>query len=442
MTELHVDAESQDILTPLHAAGEREQEDYLLLVDRYSTFGIVDWGPGKELDVLLQNLIMREENDLLIKDEGYFRGRIPLDIAYREGSFEGWTTLTFIPSMGHSGNAEWTHQEVDLCLKVVCTEEQRKSNGLASVPPALQGYQLGRNPKALHDLTGHIIRRGDRPLASGGFADVWTGIWTDKDRPRKVAIKVIRPTSAQLPNTETDLISRRLRREIKVWQSLVHPNVVELLGICNGFGDFPAMVSLWYENGNIVSYISSLGKSGTLRLRMKLLTEVARGLHYLHEGRPPVVHGDIKGPNILIDENGVARLADFGLSKIEGLSNSVHFTTTTFAATVRWMALEMAEATSNDEIMSPTAWTDVWSYASLIVEILTGKIPYWEKKNDAAVLVAILRHIPPPLPPGTVIQPELRGLMDKCWSQSPQERPTMAQVLNEMERLFSDCTNE
>lgn len=77
---------------------------------------------------------------------------------------------------------------VSLLSSNVLSFRQRRSAKSATLSPTLEGYQLRRNPEALNDLTGHIIRRGDSPVASGGFADVWSGIWSDKARARKVGL--------------------------------------------------------------------------------------------------------------------------------------------------------------------------------------------------------------------------------------------------------------
>ncbi|KZS95809.1 kinase-like protein [Sistotremastrum niveocremeum HHB9708] len=301
-------------------------------------------------------------------------------------------------------------------------------------------FLQSRNPEQLQDLTGQVVKIGSTAFAWGGFSDVWVGEWTDTQGTRKVAIKILH-SSLNLPKEEEDKLRRRLRREIRVWQSLDHPNVVKLSGICTDLGPFPSMVSAWHERGNAAKYLESLGNRATLRVKVKLLTEVARGIEYLHAVSPQIVHGDLKGANVLVNDAEEACLTDFGLSKIDEVASSSTFSTSSFSATVRWMAREMAEAVSDDVFFLPTVWTDIWAYGCVILEIISGQVPYYDKKNEPSVLVSIASGKAPKIPDGVSIRPELQDVMERCWIREPSERPSMTEIAQQMSRLWAESEN-
>lgn len=204
-----------------------------------------------------------------------------------------------------------------------------------------------------------------------------------------------------------------------------------MYGTCDGFGPFTSMVSPWYENGNVNTYLRKLGASGTIERRLKLLVEVAAGLNYLHNFSFPVVHGDLKGANILVNDSGEAALADFGLSSI--LEDVVSSGTSTFSGgSVRWMAPELLELSPHD-VAPKTCASDTYSYGSVILEIITGERPYKHISNDMQVINQLMHGYKPKRP----LKPSLPGvwdLMERCWNATASERPKMSFVLSRMEK--------
>ncbi|KAF8593673.1 kinase-like protein, partial [Ceratobasidium sp. AG-I] len=98
-------------------------------------------------------------------------------------------------------------------------------------------------------------------------------------------------------------------RELYMWSKCSHMNVVKLLGVAQ-FRDQIAMVSPWMENGTLPQYLNDNPSAS----RNKLCRHVAMGVEYLH--RISMVHGDLKGANVLISELGQAKLTDFGSSTL------------------------------------------------------------------------------------------------------------------------------
>ncbi|KAJ7705082.1 kinase-like domain-containing protein, partial [Mycena olivaceomarginata] len=207
-----------------------------------------------------------------------------------------------------------------------------------------------------------------------------------------------------------------VEREIKIWQGLRHKNVVRFIGYF--FSDqYPSIVSLWMENGNIQTYL----KSHPDVLKNPLLLGIAEGLEYLHS--LSVIHGDLKTGNVLVDSRGIPQLCDFGLSRMMGQDSTVWDTTT--KGTMRWMAPELLKGPGE----SATPKSDVYSYGMTCLEILTGQIPFFNYHDNFAVMAAVILRQELPLIPGdSEIPAQLTSLWKLCWSRLPNERPSMQAV--------------
>ncbi|KAJ3868373.1 kinase-like domain-containing protein [Lentinula novae-zelandiae] len=291
----------------------------------------------------------------------------------------------------------------------------------------------------LSDLTDEVDVIGQHPVAFGAFSDVWMGRWHDtvESKHRVVAIKYLRQVMVQ--NVREKLL-KRLQAELLTWHQLCHRNLATLYGIMQTSTSI-GMVSAWCDNGTISSYLK---KKPTVD-RLKLVLQVASGVAYLHHFSPPVVHGDLKGGNILVDIHEQAVITDFGLSKVmEDLSNlsrssrieSGRSTSTSFfAGSTRWMAPELVLALVEDENHEDelTTASDVYAFASVCLEIVTGDLPYPHRKNDYSVTVDILRGVSPARGSDLSIALKrmfaLRSVLESCWDGQSFMRPNMEEVL-------------
>ncbi|EEB93189.1 hypothetical protein MPER_08195 [Moniliophthora perniciosa FA553] len=138
------------------------------------------------------------------------------------------------------------------------------------------------------------------------------------------------------------------------------------------------MVSPWMFNGTITEFIRKRPETNV----EKLLLEVSEGIEYLHSQN--VVHGDIKGANILIDEEYHPRLADFGLTTFADTNGQ---NTTDHGGTLRWMAPELFSFTG--EPPRRTFASDIYAFGCLIIELFTGKPPFCDVFHDIQVLCKI-----------------------------------------------------
>ncbi|TMW69735.1 hypothetical protein Poli38472_001891 [Pythium oligandrum] len=201
-----------------------------------------------------------------------------------------------------------------------------------------------------------IEKREGPAFAEGGFGTVYLAKWQHTD----VVIKVI---------SRSDM--RRFLGEVTLWYELRHPNVVQFLG-ANDKTEPYFIVSSHAAKGELLQFLASEKEKGRVVVWRKLY-EAAAGLSHLH--RRGIVHGDLKGNNILVHESGTAMLVDFGLSFSESGSSSVEKDT---LGAMAWRAPEFANLT----VEQPTRKSDVYSLGMCIVEAFKGRNPWCRSNND------------------------------------------------------------
>jgi len=231
----------------------------------------------------------------------------------------------------------------------------------------------------------------------------------------KVAVKMVR--IPRLENERGDKTSKRLKREARVWKQLDHQNIVPLLGLVSGkLG--PGLVSPWYSHGNILQYIRRVPNAR----REPLCEDVARGLRYLHEQVPPIIHGDLRGDNVIVAMDGRAALCDFGLSVILD-GGPTGFTSFVVGSTLRFKAPE--EFT--DDLEGGSIPRDVYSYACIYGQIMTGESPFHWYRTDPLIMHAICRGELPYKIDSIVSRHNLEFLVPS-WDANPNCRPAMSNI--------------
>jgi len=301
--------------------------------------------------------------------------------------------------------------------------------------PALLPPPTADEKTPFKDLTGQVVKTEDHYFAYGGFSEIYKGAWTDPltDDVVKVAIKLLRGVHTN-PIVLAHTI-RRLNRETRVWHPLSHKNVMPFLGLCNDIGPSPAMISPLCDNGDVHRYLVNNPQEN----RSKVIIGVAHGLQYLHSMN--VVHGDLKGHNVLMDDDGIPRLSDFGRSKFIDHRGF----TTSFAGSSRYMApeLTMAEPDLNyddDENQAPpnlTKETDVFALSMVALEILTGKLPFFYIRQDTTVIAFVQDGKRPERSrcSPTIFAEPMWELLVNCWDQDPGERHDMDTIVQCLEKM-------
>jgi serine/threonine protein kinase len=247
----------------------------------------------------------------------------------------------------------------------------------------------------------------ERLLGKGGMGAVYLARRQDGGPP--VALKVM------LPKMEVDeAVQEIFVREIEVTRALRHPNVVALLDFGRHEGRFYFALE-YCAGGSVEALRVRLGGRVPLASMLRIAVDALEGLAAAHESG--FVHRDIKPDNVLLSEDGAARLADFGLAKSfqqAGLSGLT--ATGAVGGTYPFMARE--QLTSYREAR-PT--TDVWSMAATLYFLVTGE--YARDFGDRDPIVAILRGGTVPLRQRDPSFPEdLAAVIDRALEDEPARR--------------------
>ncbi|KAF5358870.1 hypothetical protein D9757_012304 [Collybiopsis confluens] len=264
----------------------------------------------------------------------------------------------------------------------------------------------------------NVEREGGTAVTGGGCADIWRGTL----QGNQVCLKVLRIFVEQDVKAR-DKLRKEFCREALIWRQLRHPNILPLLGVSiDLFSPSFCLISSWMENKDIITYL----KQNPDHDLQTVLSEVASGLRYMHSMVPPLVHGDIKGANILVTDDCRCCLADFGLSVITTSSQAWTMTTSSnFAGkgTVRWLAPEYLTS----EIPNRPS-RDIYAFGCTILEIFTRKPPFSDRKNEIALLSHVMGGGRPDRPQDDRYSDALWDLTTLCWAQNVEERPSANQI--------------
>ncbi|CAN6356468.1 unnamed protein product [Urochloa humidicola] len=242
--------------------------------------------------------------------------------------------------------------------------------------------------KDLKEITNDFS--DERLLGQGGFGTVYKGLLQNGDI---IAVK-------KLTSTMPGLQDKQYENEICHLMRLIHPNIVQLVGYCceteeklvqhNGKYVYAEkserLLCLEYlPKGSLRNHISDASSGLDWDTRYKIIVGICSGLHYLHEEwqpSTPIIHRDLKPANILLDNNMVPKIADFGLSRLFG-EEQTRTTTKNFDGTLGYMAPEYL----NRGLI--TKELDIFSLGVIIIQIVTGdkQYPYKDETQDFIELV-------------------------------------------------------
>ena len=214
-----------------------------------------------------------------------------------------------------------------------------------------------------------------KTIGEGGMANVYLAYDTILDRD--VAVKVLR---GDLANDEKFV--RRFQREALNASSLSHPNIVEVYDVGDDNGQY-FIVMEYIEGKNLKDLLKKRGKL-TVSEVVDIMSQIADGLSVAHDSY--IIHRDIKPQNIMILENGLVKITDFGIAMA---MNATQLTqTNSVMGSVHYLPPEQASGKGS------TLKSDIYSMGILMYELLTGVLPY---RGDNAVEIA-LKHLKEPLP--------------------------------------------
>lgn len=286
-------------------------------------------------------------------------------------------------------------------------------------------------------------------IGGGGFGQVWSATW----RGTPVAVKVL-SASNQTENVPLAMV-QEFAAEINMLSGMRHPNICLYIGASLEppnraiVTELAANGSLWealrsplkapytlpdihssgywpmelhdpalLEKVDPRSIMSPPSGTWPWALVRRVAEGAARGMNYLHCGKPAVLHRDLKSANVLLDESYTPKVCDFGLSRLNNEENSM----TGNCGTVQWMAPEIL---ASQKYAEPA---DVYSYGIILWELLTRECPY-EGMNSIQCAMAVLnRGAKPEIP--AWCPASFASLVARCIDKDPSKRPSFHEILD------------
>ncbi|XP_071836506.1 tyrosine-protein kinase yes-like [Apostichopus japonicus] len=237
-------------------------------------------------------------------------------------------------------------------------------------------------------------------LGEGSFGEVWKAIWKDRV---PVAVKSLRQSSM---STEGFLEEARIMKELR------HDKLVPLYGICSTQEPIYIVTELM-SKGSLLDYLrKGDGKTSDYKTLVDIAAQVAFGMSYLEMKN--FIHRDLAARNVLVGENNMVKVADFGLARV--VSDQFHQTKEDSPFPIRWTAPE-AICKQQFSIKS-----DVWSFGILLFEVFTrGEVPYaGVQASEIYSKIESGYRLPKP----RFCSEKVYKVMGKCWDEDPEMRPT------------------
>uniref|UniRef100_A0A7N0UFJ5 mitogen-activated protein kinase kinase kinase n=1 Tax=Kalanchoe fedtschenkoi TaxID=63787 RepID=A0A7N0UFJ5_KALFE len=254
-------------------------------------------------------------------------------------------------------------------------------------------------------------RKGEL-IGSGAFGRVYMGMNLDSGELLAVKQVLIAATKEK-----AQAHMKELEEEVKLLKNLSHPNIVRYLGTVREEDSLNILLE-FVPGGSISSLLGKFGSFPEAVIRT-YTKQLLLGLEYLH--RNGIMHRDIKGANILVDNKGCIKLADFGASKqVEELATVTG--AKSMKGTPYWMAPEVILQTGH------SFSADIWSVGCTVIEMATGKPPWSQQYQEVAALFHIgTTKSHPPIPEH--LSKEAKDFLLQCLQGVPSMRPAAAELL-------------
>ncbi|KAI3696701.1 hypothetical protein L6452_29189 [Arctium lappa] len=254
-------------------------------------------------------------------------------------------------------------------------------------------------------------------IGEGSFGTVHRAVWDGFD----VAVKTL--------FMEQDFHPERFKefwQEVAIMRRLHHPNIVLFMGVVTQPPNL-SIVTEYLSRGSLFRLLHRPGPDEVLdeRRRLRMAFDVAKGMNYLHKRNPPIVHRDLKSPNLLVDENYTVKVCDFGLSRLKA---NTFLSSKSVAGTPQWMAPEVL----NDEPSNEKS--DVYSFGVILWELVTLQEP-WSNLNAPQVVAAVgYRHKRLEIP--SDVNRQVTALIEACWEHEAWKRPSFSSIMQSLTPLI------
>jgi serine/threonine protein kinase len=264
-------------------------------------------------------------------------------------------------------------------------------------------------------------------LGQGGNGSVYIGTLKSNE---EVAIKKCK--------TIDDKNKKEFGQEILILSEINHKNIVRILGCCLEV-EIPILVYEFIPNGTLFDLLHGASRI-SLSIRLRIAQEAAEALAYLHSwANPPIVHCDVKSSNILLDENYVAKVSDFGASALAPSDKDLFLT-----------LVQGTPGYLDPECMQPgqlTVKSDVYSFGVVLLELLTRKKPFYhegleERSLSTSFLAAMKESKLDEILDVQILDEEnlnlimgVAELARECLNMEGEKRPEMREVAERLDKL-------
>uniref|UniRef100_A0A6N2L6G8 non-specific serine/threonine protein kinase n=1 Tax=Salix viminalis TaxID=40686 RepID=A0A6N2L6G8_SALVM len=256
------------------------------------------------------------------------------------------------------------------------------------------------------------LKMGNK-VASGSYGDLYKGTYCSQE----VAIKILKPE-----RVNSDM-QKEFAQEVYIMRKVRHKNVVQFIGACTKLPSL-CIVTEFMSGGSVYDYLHKQKGVFKLPTLLKAAIDVSKGMNYLHQNN--IIHRDLKAANLLMDENEVVKVADFGVARVQAQTGVM----TAETGTYRWMAPEVIEHKPYDHK------ADVFSFGIVLWELLTGKLPYEYLTPLQAAVGVVQKCLRPTIPKNT--QPKLAELLEHTWKQDPALRPDFSEIIEILQQIAKE----
>lgn len=251
-----------------------------------------------------------------------------------------------------------------------------------------------------------------KKLGAGQFGEVWRGKW---NKTTDVAIKTLKPGT---------MSKDAFLEEANIMKQCKHDKLVRLYAVCTDVEPIYIVTELM-SKGSLLDFLrDDDGQNLKFQQLVDIAAQIASGMAFLEEKK--LIHRDLAARNVLVGDNNIAKVADFGLARVieDDEYNPKHGT----KFPIKWTAPEAALYGRF------TIKSDVWSYGILLVETVThGQVPYPGMANRE-VLEQVERGYRQPKPPHC--PDSMYDIMKKCWDKKPANRPTFEYLASFFDDYF------
>ncbi|KAM0913771.1 hypothetical protein ACQ4PT_011944 [Festuca glaucescens] len=326
--------------------------------------------------------------------------------------------------------------------------------------PSRPGRDISRKINNMEDagveptvMPLHLLRKitngfaENRMLGSGSFGTVYEGVYPDG---KKIAVKMLKEMHA--------IDDKQFQDEFEIMTSVRHQNIVRLVGYCHDIQEVPvlyngklvlankisrALCMEYMPNGSLDMFLSDKCDKYDWHTCYRIINGICRGLNYLHnELKPPIYHLDLKPANVLLDENMVPRIADFGVSRLFGDGQTQ--VTKSVLGTLGYSPPEFLRS----RLISNKF--DIFGLGVVIIKMMAGRAGYFKSSETAPKKFTNLvqenwtNRILEPWYQRNAYSEQVKECIEiglSCVQEDRHKRPTIHNIVRRLKETENNCTN-